>query len=258
MDLENELTKFGLSSKEAKIYLTLLSSGRGIVSDISKQAKINRSTAYVLLESLIQKGLVSISEDSLIKIYNAVSPERLLLFLENNAKKYLELVGIAKSLLPQLKATYSGVGPKPKIEFFEGIEGIRSAYEATLESSETIKAYASIENMHDALSDYFPAYYYRRAAKKIHIQSIFPDSPAARERVKHNKGEARSAHLLPIKEYGFTPEINIYDNKIVFFSFVEKFALTIESAELADAMKKIFKLAWAQAKRLSSRSKKRQ
>lgn len=249
---ENELEKFGLSRKEAKIYLVLLELGPAPVNEIAKKSNINRSTAYVLLGSLSSHGLVSISEKSGIKIYNPAPPERIIQFLEESVKKYTELVGIAHSILPELKAMYVGVGPKPKVQFLEGLEGIKTAYEDTLTAQETIRAYASIENMHKALPGYFPEYYQRRAKKRIKIRAIFPDTPEARDRTKHNKAEAREAMLVPSDQYALSPEINIYDDKIVFMSLVEKFSLIIESQELADALKKAFELSWEEAKRLNA------
>src|SRR3989338_4917437 len=174
MITENELEKFGLSRKEANIYLVLLELGPAPVNEIAKKSEINRSTAYVLLDSLSRHGLVSISEKSGIKIYNTAPPERIIQFLEESVKKYTELVGIAHSILPELKAMYVGVGTKPRVQFLEGLEGIKTAYEDTLTSQETIRAYASIENMHKALPDYFPEYYQRRSKKKIKIRAIFP------------------------------------------------------------------------------------
>ena len=47
-------------------------------------------------------------------------------------------------------------------------------------------------------------------------------------------------------------EINVYDNKVMIASWREKLGVVIESAEIADAMKKIFELAWAEAKRLDA------
>ena len=128
-------------------------------------------------------------------------------FLEESVKKYTELVGVAHGLLPELKAMYVGVGPKPKVQFFEGLEGIKTAYEDTLTAQETIRAYASIENMHKALPGYFPEYYQRRSKKKIKIRAIFPDTPEARERITHNKDEGREALLVSSDKYAFSPEI---------------------------------------------------
>lgn len=248
--LTEKLEKFGFSAKEAKVYLSLLELGTSVVSDVSKKAQIKRSTTYALLEALSKHGLVSISERRNIRLYTPAPPERIVQLAEESVRKYTELVGIGYSLLPELKSMYVGVGPKPKVQFFEGSEGIKTAYEDSLTSNETIRAYASIENMHLALPDYFPSYYKRRAEKGIHIRAIFPDTSEARERVKYNKNEERTSHLVPKDQYGFSPEINIYDNKIVFMSLVEKFALIIESKELADALKKAFELSWIGAQDL--------
>lgn len=248
--LEHNLAKFGLSTKEARIYVTLLQLGASPVSEIAKRAGIKRSTTYVLLESLSGRGLVGISNGSSVRLYNPASPERLVHYIEDTARRYNQMIGVAKSLLPELKSIYAGAGPKPKVQFFEGSEGIETAYEDTLSSSETIRAFASIEDMHKVLPHYFPDYYRRRAERGIGIRAIFPDTPAARERTRFNKDEKREALLVPKDLYAFSPEINIYDNKIVFMSLIEKFALIIESPELADALKNAFELSWQAAARL--------
>ena len=251
--MKEQLGKLGFSPKEADIYLALLELGTAVVSDVAKRANINRSTTYILLDSLAEKGLVSTSEKQNIKFFSVTPPERLLQYMQDLVKKNTELVGLAHNLLPELKSLYIGVGPKPRVQFFEGTEGLKTAYEDTLTSKETIRAYASIENMHKAIPDYFPEYYQRRAQQNIAIRAILPDTPEARERTKHNQEESRESLLVPSDEYAFSPEINIYDNKIVFMSLVEKFALVIESQELADALKKVFELSWAEAKNLSKK-----
>jgi sugar-specific transcriptional regulator TrmB len=122
--LLEKLERFGLSHKESKVYLSLLELGTSIVSDIAKKSSTNRSTAYVLLESLVHRGLVSISEKGGIKLYTPAPPDRLVQYLEESVKKYTELIGIAHTVLPELKSMYVGVGPKPRVQFFEGLEGI--------------------------------------------------------------------------------------------------------------------------------------
>lgn len=251
--LAEKLEKFGLSRKEAKVYLTLLELGPSPVNEISKRADVNRSTAYVLLDSLVSHGLVGISEKKGIKLYNPAPPDRLVQFLEESVKKYTELIGVAHSVLPELKAIYVGIGSKPKVQFFEGLEGIKTVYEDTLTSRETIRAYASIDDMHSTLKDYFPDYYKRRAAKGIHIRSIHPDTPLSRDRIKHNDTEARESLLVPKKEFNFTSEVNIYDNKVALMLLAEKQALIIEDKELSDSFKKFFELAWLGGNTLQKR-----
>lgn len=250
--LEETLQKFGLSDKEAGTYLAALELDTATVTEISKKSNINRSTTYVLLDSLKKKGLISTvgEKEDEVMLFTAVSPERLLQLAEESAKRYTELVGIAQNILPELRSMHKGDKKKPRVRYFEGVEGLVSAYEDTLTSTETIRAYASIENMHKAIPNYFPEYYKRRAGKDIAIRAVHPDTKEARERAKHDVEEARDSALVQKEKYNFSPEINIYDNKILFMSLVEKFALIIESTELADAFKKIFELSWQEAKRI--------
>lgn len=244
------LLKFGFSEKEAMLYLAMLETGSAVVSEIIKKADLNRSTTYIILESLMQKGLVTMSERNKVSTYTPLPPERLVGYLQEHVQTYTNLVGEAQSLLPELKAIYT----KPRIRYYEGVDGIESAYEDTLTSSECIRAYCCIDNMHKALPEYFPQYYKRRAAKGISARAIIPDTPAARERAQHNHEEARETRLVSPEAFAFSPEINIYDKKVVFFSWLERFAFMIESQEIADAMKKAFELAWVGAEHIKNTS----
>lgn len=248
--VEERLEGFGLSQKEVQVYLALLELGSSTAAEISKKAGVKRSTAYVLLDALSQRGLIGATNRRGIRLFNPASPELLVHYLEENVRKFSEKLSLAKKILPELRSIYAGASSKPKVQFLEGVKGLETAYEDTLNSSETIRAYASIENMHRALPHYFPHYYKRRAARNVHIRAIFPDSQEARERIQNNEVEKREACLVPRDDYAFSPEINIYDNKIVFMSLVEKFALMIESRELADTLKKVFELSWQTAKKI--------
>jgi hypothetical protein len=134
--------------------------------------------------------------------------------------------------------------------FYEGKQGMEQVYGDTLTSHETILAYANVNEMHAAMPDYFPKYYQRRTKKGIHIRAIIPSNKAGIERVNKDKEEARESALVPENKVYFSPEINIYDNKIMIASWKEKLGIIIESKEIATAMKTIYELAWAEAKRL--------
>ncbi|MEK7184726.1 MAG: hypothetical protein AAB683_01145 [Patescibacteria group bacterium] len=134
------------------------------------------------------------------------------------------------------------------------MEGLKHVYEDTLTSSEAIRAYATVDDMHNALPNYFPEYYKRRAQKNISIRAIVPETPTARERKVHDSEEKREIAFIPADKYYFSPEINIYDNKVMIASWKEKLGIVIESEEIADAMKKIYELAWAEARRLSNKA----
>jgi sugar-specific transcriptional regulator TrmB len=238
MNIEGVLKKSGFSEKEIEVYLALLRLGSSIVSDIAKRAGINRSTTYVVLDALAKRGLVSITERRGVKVYNSISPEQLVQYLEGTAKQYTELAGAARELLPKLKLETAKQELSPKVRFFEGAEGMRTVYEDALTSLETIRAYASNVTQEGTVPERF---YDRLAKKNIKVKMIFPETSEIQELTKGNHAAlARPA---------FSPDISIYDNKIVFMSPINKFALVIESPDLAEALKKAFDLSWEEAKR---------
>src|SRR3989338_6829043 len=138
MNMENQqlklqLQSFGFGEKETTVYVALLELGKGTVSQISRKAGINRTTGYDILASLSNKGLVTISGKEPKSEYAVEPPESIVRFL--------------------------------KQKFYEGNEGLKHVYEDTLTSREPIRAYATVDDMHKALPNYFPEYYNRRTQK---------------------------------------------------------------------------------------------
>jgi sugar-specific transcriptional regulator TrmB len=244
------LMELGLSDKEVKVYLALLSMGRGTASQIARAAGIQRTTAYNILDILAGKKLVALSGKEPKAEYIIESPDKIVQLLKEQAQDIEEKIKKASKLAPQLKSLQK-VGERPKVKFYEGKQGMIQVYEDTLTSHEEIRAYATLDDMYQALPGYFPEYFKRRARKKIPIRAIIPFTSLTAERMKHNKEEMRTAILVPEKEFRFSPEINIYDNKVMIASWREKLGIIIESSEIADAMKKIYELSWLGAKSLA-------
>src|SRR3989344_8745416 len=245
----NVLQGAGFSNKEIRVYFAILQLGQSTASRIARVAGINRTTAYDILSSLADKHLVTVLGKEPKQEYRAESPEQLeKYFAERIKREEINLANI-KELIPGLKSTHK-VSDRPVVRFYEGEDGLRHVYEDTLTSRETIRAFASVEDMHAGLPGYFPKYYKRRVEQNIKIRAIIPDTPAGKERAGQDKYEKRESALVPSKDFAFSPEINIYDNKVMIASWKDKLGVTIESKEIADAMKKIFELSWAEAKRL--------
>jgi HTH-type transcriptional regulator, sugar sensing transcriptional regulator len=246
-ELSKTLSSLGLSEKEAAVYLAILEMGRGTVTEISRKANINRTSGYDILDSLSAQGLVRVSGKEPKQEYVAESPDNLVALLEKKLRDTEEQLRAARSFVPTLKGIHR-VEDRPQVKFYEGSDGLRQVYEDTLTSHEQILAYATVDDMHKGLPNYFPEYYKRRADKGISIRAIVPETEAGRERMSHDAEEKREIAFVPADKYYFSPEINIYDNKVMVASWREKLGIIIESAEIADAMKKIYELAWTGAK----------
>jgi sugar-specific transcriptional regulator TrmB len=253
--LKEALISLGLPSKESSVYIALLELGRSTVSQVARSAGINRATGYVILDSLVNKGLVSISGKEPKQEYVAESPDNLPALFRRLQEDARAKEIRAQELSLELKSIQK-LGDRPQVRFYEGAEGIKAVFEDTLTAtSGKIVAFTSIEDQHVSIPNYFPEYYQRRKRKGLFMRSIFPDTPMGTERQAANEHEFRDSVLVPAGTYGIHPAINIYDNKLMIASFREKLGIIIESAEVADAMKKIFELAWIGAHSLSTDQK---
>lgn len=107
--METELRKFGLSEKEAKIYLCVLRLGTGAITRISELTKIAKTTCYDVLASLAGRGLVSSFVREKVKYFSAAKPEQMLRHLEMQKQAI-------KHILPKLHELKASVADKPKVE----------------------------------------------------------------------------------------------------------------------------------------------
>lgn len=243
MDVRIQLQKLGFSEKEVRVYLAMLALGSAVASDIAKKAGIKRSTTYVILDALAERGLVSVIDRRNIKLYTAAPAEQLVQHLQNMAKRYGGMADAAKDLLPALKASRLEQTPEPKIRFFEGSDGIKSVYEDTLASLEEIRVHASFQN----LAPTKQTVHRKHGRPDIKVESIVLDTPRDRKRIAPDKADLRKILLTSRGQDSAPSEMNIYDDRVVFISPAENFALIAESHELASALKKMCNTPSAQA-----------
>jgi len=247
---KNQLTNLGFSNKEASVYLALLELGPSTTTEISRRAGINRTTGYDILESLSSDGLVNPIGETKIQKFVAENPDKVIIYLENKIKQGEERLKNAYNLLPELFSIYN-IEEKPMVKYYEGIDRIKEVFEDTLTAKDEIVGYAVGTDAFEAVGEeYLRDYFKRRVAKNIKVRVIAPDDPDTLKVTAGDKEELRESYIVPRNLFYFTTETNIYNNKILIISWKEKFAVLIESKEIADAQKKVFELAWLGAKSL--------
>lgn len=258
--IKQVLENLGLNQKEIKIYLAALGLGIQPASVIATHVNIPRNTTRFVLDKLVKKGIIRKKKRAKTQLYFPEEPENLINLIEQERvhqnAKIDDRIDELNEIMAELESKYQPEeSTKPKVTFYEGDDGLKKVYEDTLKSSEDLRSFASFDSMHGVLPDYFKTYYERRVKNKLHIRSIHPDSKLAKEKTRHDKKEMRDSRLIPQSKYDFTPEIQIYDNKISITSLKEKLGIIIESQEIYQAMAVMFELAWHEASRLDKRKK---
>ncbi len=247
-----DLIEFGLGEKEAKIYISLLELEIAGVQDIAKHANINRSSAYVSLESLRKKGLVSISDEKKVRQYIATPPEVILRAAEDKAQHQENVRKKIQSIVPEMKALYKGTKRKPIIKVFEGKDGLISAFEDTLCSSEKIiRVSSAVGNLARILPNYLPEYVRRRFDLGIKMHGIHPYDKVFKKISEQSPKKFDTPIGIPENKYKLEADLAIYDNKIAYMSPRNGgLAIVIESKDISDVMKNLFDLAFQEAKKL--------
>jgi len=257
--IKNVLQNIGLNEKEIEVYLMNLELGSQPASVIARRIKIPRNTTRFILDKLVKKGLIDIGKKANTQLYRPKEPKNLINLLESQRidqnANIDNKISQLNDVMAELESRFRPESTKPKVTFYEGSDGLKRVYEDTLKSSEDLKSFASFDAMHGILPDYFKTYYERRVKNKLKIRSIHPGSTLAQEKTKNDKKELRDSRLIPIDKYNFTPEIQIYDNKISITSMKEQLGIIIESQEIYQAMSVIFELAWNEACTLDKRKR---
>ncbi|MFH1720666.1 MAG: helix-turn-helix domain-containing protein [Patescibacteria group bacterium] len=128
-ELQQLLENTGLQEKEAAIYIASLELGPSLVSTLSRRAKINRSTAYSILEKLTKEGLMSKYVRSGTRFYTAEDPSRIMKYLERKKLEIELKFEDLKDKIYEFKRVQVKICPLPKVEMLEGSQGIKNIYE---------------------------------------------------------------------------------------------------------------------------------
>lgn len=233
------MEQFGLNGRKADVYLAALELGGASVIDIARKANIKRTTAYDVLLDLQKEGLISQTIQGKKRLFVGEDPEKIKRDLERKEAAFSEI-------LPMIKSIYNVKGVKPKIRFYEGVDGLKECYLDTLKYSGEILALGS-EHAAKALStDWLVSYVEDRVKKKIFLKAIVVDSQLVqKEFLSKDREQMRISKTIDPKKYPFTIEINIYGHQKVFLmSPNEQIGLIIEGQEIYRTMKSMFELIW--------------
>lgn len=252
--LDQLLNAFSLSTAEKQIFKELQKRGAQPASAIARSAEMPRNTVRGILDKMVTIGLVSRGKRANAHIYSSETKERLVRTLKQQLEVSSAEIEQRIELVEKLGDILTPKWPslrRPKVNFYEGEDGLKRVYEDTLTSRSGVRAWASFDANREALPQYFPSYYKRRAKRNIRMRSIHPATKLARQHcLENNKRELRESVLVPEKRFNIRPEVQIYDHKVNIVSWHDKMGIIIESEEIATGMRSIFDLTYFAAKSL--------
>ena len=238
-----ELQDIGLSEKEARVYLAALELGKTTAEKLATQAKVNRSTNYVQLESLMKMGLMSTYEEGKKTYFAPESPTYLKRILDMKCAEIGAREKELGSLLPELTHLFEGAGERPVVRFFSGKDGVATMRDQILE---TKNKNILILHSFDSLASVFNEeeredYSKRRADAGISARVIYnkKDGPFP--------GDFKSTSRRHVAEdiLKVTNDIAIFDDSIAIANLQGAlFGVLIENKQIADSLRSMFEFMW--------------
>lgn len=238
--LLSQLAKIGLSGKKGRFYLAALELGEAPVTAVAEQAGIGRTTAYDILDALIDEGLLNQIEKQGKAYVVAEDPAVLM----RNVEQRQSLV---EEVLPEIQAIYGHSLFKPRIRYHAGLDGIITVLNDTLNcrSGALCGILSMVELLGSPGEDFMRDHIRRRIAIGLRLRVVRSLSEEVNEIWPSSVEELREVRFSPA-EMPFTMTSYIYDDKVAYISSRrENFALLIQSAEFAGLQKALFETLWA-------------
>lgn len=242
--LEKFLEDIGLTGKEAKVYLALLSVDSYSVLELSKKTGVKRTTVYPILEKLIADKLAAeIKIDNKVR-YRAEPPERLSTFIEEQKLKLAEKSKLLQDFIPQLRSLFRESGERPIVKYYEGRSGIMESFNEYFETPD-IGGTAYFVYPQGLIDKYFSHKELEqvrdiRTKKNIKAKTIYTFEKGERPTDATGTRVKVDEKSHPIKV-----DLGIYKDRVRIHTLGKNLsAIFIRSQDLADTLRTLFDLAF--------------
>lgn len=232
------LHSLGFSEKEAEVYMALNTYGATPASTLARITNIKRTSMYDVLNSLLDKNLISTyKKDS--NTYYVIDDINKVVYQERDKMR------LAETVVSQMKAER---GRKGDIEVrnYKGEEGFRELYEEILRiKPPELMAWMHLDEFYHAIDPVREDEWTKeRIEKGIGARLILQDTELARNFSKGNAKSSRETIILP-KEHMYHTTCFLYEGTILLMdSHDEITGIQIKHPGFYEMQKQIFEMNW--------------
>lgn len=254
MDL-SILEEAGLTTGEAKVYLSLLKLGLTTTGPLTSDSGVTTSKVYKILDRLTKKGLASRVTKGKTMHFKAASPKRIIDYMEEKEKELDKKKKQVETILPQLESV--GDIQKKGGTMFEGTKSIMNFFNGILDDLNRGDTYyvmgASYGSELKGIRSFFENFHSRRKEAGVKVKML------ANHEVNLEPATLLDAKIRYLPKY-FVQSMTIvfYNNKaFLFFLTKEPMGFLIENEEAVHGFKIYFDNLWKTAKHLEDILKKK-
>lgn len=235
------LTELGFAEVEARLYLAALELGTASASDIARKADIQRTYFYDLSKKLLAQGLLKRTSRGKKEMYQATDPSKLIGLQETRLERL-------KAEMPRLQAMHGNTHNRPRVFFYEGLDGLKQVNEDSLTGGGELVGFTTPLYVTREQRRIAQQYAKSRASRGTHARAIGEVSTEMRELQLRDAKEKRETRMLPQNIFSSAVEIFMHGDKVFVTDYRNDFGFVIECDEFAKTMKRIFEIVWNSGK----------
>lgn len=252
--VHNYFAKLGLEPEIADVYLALHAYGPQSLLRLARNAKIERTRLYRLLDTLAENNLIEVEEHYKRKLYKAAPVSNLQIVLTKREQELRDLQRGFAELQANIEVT-TQKSPLTHVQFYRGNEGLKQMFwNQTKAQSETVSLLYENMQIHTNLA-FFERWVERCNLHDMKFRSIVGDHFLATQRSwygEHSNEKLKNwqGKYLPNSAFPITHTTTTYDEVVYYCNWQngEIFGIEIYNQEIASAQRKIFEILWEQGK----------
>lgn len=252
--IHNYFRKLGFEPEIADIYLALHSHGPQTMSELSRSSKVERTRIYRLIDRLLESSLIEVEAHYKRGIIKAAPIANLHILI---AQKEQDLKGLQDELelIEQVLARNSLSSPATRVQFYQGIEGIRQMQWNLFRAKKDIKSI-----MHRPMQDVTGSAFFKRWAERWNegdwsCHLIYSEQFLQLSNQWHAKNsdaavKAHTARIIDAHVFPITFAMDVYDDVVAYYNWRdnEVFGVEIYNKDIAKAQSTFFDMLWPQAR----------
>lgn len=249
--LKLELSQLGLREKEASVYITLLTLGASTVQIIARKSNIPRASTYLILDTLIERGLVTRYLQNKKNMFMAQSPLTIASLIKQEEEKVAMKRNLVDEILPKLFAITRNGAKQPVIRYYEGLEGLKAVRHELGTYTPSLSTWYVVMPL-DSLREVFGKdflYVVPRTSRKIRAKTIFTtrSSELKKFMLATSKQQLAERKFISPEKYSDNVGIVIFYDRVTLVVFGKTpGAIVVESKEAASFAASFFNLLWEQ------------
>ncbi len=242
--LKENLLSLGLTEDEITVYLATLQPDNETILKISQNTTIPRTTVYLLIESLKEKGFLSEVVEGKKRFYKPAKPEKIIDYAAKKREEFSHVIANLEKNIYVIQALYNIHFEKPKVSYYEGKKSVSDLLSTILGDEEVCMQFLSDDGrkyFSDGIEGFRNEVQEKLVPSREIVSSCMTDVHYAQM-----KANRRNQIRILQKEYGLSVDFILYSQGIIYITYVQNtpMATRIHDRKIAHFEKIRFNMLW--------------